>query len=94
MRRYFFPLAMFLLTALTVAKYRSIVVFKNDSREFTFVVSADKSAMSGVKSKLENYTYQPVEDEMVEEGLYRLTVRCPPDKIGLVKGMILKFSGE
>jgi len=93
MRKYFFPLAMFLLTALTVAKYRSIVVFKNESREFTFVVSADKSAMSGVKSKLENYTYQPVEDEMVEEGLYRLTFRCPPDKIGLIKGMI-KFSGD
>jgi len=85
---------MFLLTALTVAKYRSIVVFKNESREFTFVVSADKSAMSGVKSKLESYTYQPVEDEMVEDGLYRLTVRCPPDKIGIIKGMLLKFSGD
>jgi hypothetical protein len=94
MRRYFFPLMMFLLTALTVAKYRSIVAFKNESQEFTFVVSADKAEISGVKSKLENYTYQPVEDEMVEEGLYRITVRCPPEKIGLIKGMLLKFSTD
>ena len=57
MRKYFFPLAMFLLTALTVAKYRSIVVFKNESREFTFVVSADKSAMSGVKVLLKNISH-------------------------------------
>ena len=94
MRKYFFPLMMFLLTVLTVAKYSSIVSFKSRSEEFTFVVSADKAEISGVKSKLENYTYQPVEDEMVEEGLYRLTVRCPPDKIGLIKGMLIKFSGD
>lgn len=85
---------MCLLTVLTVAKYKSIATFKSESKEFTFVVSADESEISGVKSKLENYTYQPVENEMVKEGLYRLTVRCPPDKIGIIKGFILKFSGE
>jgi len=85
---------MCLLTVLTIAKYRSIVLFKNESREFTFVVSADKSEISGVKSKLENYTYQSVDDEMIEEGLYKLTVRCPPDKIGFIKGLVLKFSSE
>jgi hypothetical protein len=94
MRKYLFPAIMFAITILTAVKYRSIVAFKNESREFTFVVSADRSEMSDVKSKLENYTYQSVDDEMIEEGLYRLTVRCPPDKIGLVKGLMLKFSDK
>lgn len=92
MRRYAFPVVMCLLAILTVAKYRSIVHFKSESREYSFVVSADKSEISGVKSRLQNYTYQSVDDEMIEEGLYRLTVRCPPDKIGFIKGTLMKFS--
>lgn len=94
MKKYLFPLLMCTLAILTIAKYRSIVSFKDQSKEFTFVVSADKAEISDVKNRLEKYTYQSVEDEMIEEGVYRLTVRCPPDKVGFVKGMMMRFSEE
>lgn len=92
MKRYFFPVVMCLLTVLTVAKYRSIVAFKNESEEFTFVVSVDKSEISDVKNRIQNYTFQAVDDEMIGDGLYKLTVRCPPDKIGFIKNMMSRFS--
>lgn len=73
---------MLLLAVLTVAKYRQISDFRSNSREFFFVVSGNESEISNAKEDLSNLTFQPVEEEMIEQGVYRLRVKCPPDKVG------------
>ena len=83
---------MCLLTLATVYRYAAVRDFIRDSREYTFVVEADDSRVSRIKSDLEGATFQRVEEEMVEDGLYRITVRCPPDKVGVMWSVLNRLS--
>jgi hypothetical protein len=80
------------LTALTLARYLEIVDFKKSSEEFVFVVEGDASRISKLKTNIQNLTYQTVQEEMIEEGVYRLRVRCPPDKINSVWALLGRLS--
>lgn len=83
-----FPLIMCALTLATVYRYGTVREFIRDSREYTFVVEADSCEVSRIKSGLAGATFQPVEGEMVEDGVYRITVRCPPEKVGSVWSLL------
>ena len=67
------------LTLATSIRLYQIDKFKRKSENFAVVVS--QQDFLKVKSELENITYQPVDGEELEDGSYRLTFRCPPEKI-------------
>jgi hypothetical protein len=45
-----------------------------------------------MKADLMNRTHQPVDEELLKDGHYKLTFRCPPEKIGFVFSMLDKFN--
>jgi len=55
-----------------------------------FEVDADQSRILSIKSELQNITYQPVIEEFLSEGRYRLIIRCPSDKIGAIQNFLRK----
>jgi hypothetical protein len=79
-----FPLVMCFLTLATVYRYAIVRDFISDSREYSFVVEADGDKLPRIKADLRGVTFQDVEEERIEDGLYRITLRCPPDKVGLM----------
>lgn len=91
-RDFIFPAVMCLLTVATVHRYRSVRHFIDQSREYVFVVEADGNQVPRIKSDLEGATFQRVDGELMEDGRYKFTVRCPPEKVGLMWSMLGKFS--
>lgn len=85
---YIFAVAMCLIASMTVYRYVEISRFREKSVEYDFVVSAGEPEMADIKSRLRGMTFQSVDDEIIDEGIHRLTVRCPPDKIGIVKELL------
>lgn len=80
------------LTLATVYRYCVVRDFINDSREYSFVVEADGDSVPRIKADLRGATFQSVEEEMIEDGLYKITVRCPPDKVGSVWSFISRMT--
>lgn len=89
----FFPLIMLTLGFLTFLKYKEIKTFHEQSKDYTFIVSANQSKISSIKENLQNYTYQTVYEEKLEEGNYKITVKCPPDKIKFINKIVDKLLG-
>jgi hypothetical protein len=97
LNRYLFPFLMFSLMLITLLKYSEIRDseirdFKSNSKEHSFVVEGKFVDISAMKADLMNRTHQPVDEELVTDGQYKLTFRCPPEKIGLVFSMLDKFN--
>lgn len=84
----FFIFLMIFLSVLTIAKYREIYRIKSNSKEFTFVIEGDEKEILSLKSNIQGITYQPVDGEKIEEGKYKLKIRCPPDKINYVWNLL------
>ena len=93
-RDYAFALVMCFLTVLTAFRYGSVRRFVEQSREYSFVVDADASSLERMKADLRGATFQGVEGEAMEDGRYRLTVRCPPDKVGFIWSLINRKSDD
>lgn len=91
-RDYAFALVMGVLTVATAARYASVRRFVDSSREYSFVVEADEASLERMKSGLRGATFQGVEGQAIEDGVYRITVRCPPDKVGAVWHLINRMS--
>lgn len=89
-----FPLVMCLLTLATVYRYGAVRRFIDESREYTFVLAADEGSISRIKADLRGATFQRVDEESVEDGVYRITVRCPPDKLGRMWLLLGRMSDE
>ena len=85
---------MCVLTLATVYRYGAVKSFVESSQEYSFVVEADEASLSRIKSELQGATFQKVEQEMIEDGVYRITVKCPPDKVGFMWLLLDKFSGR
>ncbi len=83
---------MFFLMLLTLWRYAEIRDFESKSKEHSFVVEGEFINVSAMKADLRNLTRQPVEEEIVTDGQYKLTFRCPPEKIGSVLSMLDKFN--
>jgi hypothetical protein len=90
--RYLFPFMMFSLMLITLLKYSEIRDFKSNSKEHSFMVEGKFVDISAMKADLMNRTHQPVDEELVKDGQYKLTFRCPPEKIGFVFSMLDKFN--
>lgn len=80
-RDYAFALIMCILTLITAFRYAAIRRFVDGSERYSFVVEADNQTVAEMKRKLEGATFQAVRDEMLDEGVYRITVKCPPEKV-------------
>lgn len=91
---YFFPFLMIVLGSMTIFRYSEIKRFRDQSREYSFVIRGDVSEIALIGENLRNFTYQPVDNQLVEEGTYKFTFRCPPDKIGIVRQMLEGFKNK
>lgn len=89
--KFFFPFLMLFLGALTFVKYQEIKNFKERSQEYSFVISANPEKISSLKNDLANFTYQNVIEEEIADNNYKITIRCPPDKMRFVYKLLLKF---
>jgi len=92
LKRYLFSSLMLALMLITLLKYADIRDFKSKSKEYSFVVEGKFVDVSAMKADLMNRTHQPVDEEIVTDGQYKLTFRCPPEKIGFVFSMLDKFN--
>lgn len=92
--KFFFTLLMIGLSALTMLKYKEINDIKANSREFTFVVRGDEDKITHLKADIQNITFQPVNGEQIEEGRYRIKIRCPPDKINSILSRFAQVQKE
>lgn len=81
MKDYAFALIMCVLTLMTAFRYVAIRRFVDGSERYSFVIEADKQTVVEMKRKLEGVTFQSVIDEMLDEGVYKITVKCPPEKV-------------
>lgn len=91
-RDYTFPIIMCLITLVTVYRYGAIKQFLQNSQEYTFVVKADENSVGKMKSELEVATFQEVTQEKMDEETYKLTIKCPPDKIGRISMMLMRIA--
>jgi len=89
-RDFSFALVMCLITLVTAYRYGLVRDFVRCSREYSFVVEADGDTLSRMKSDLEDATFQRVEETMIEDGVYRITVKCPPDKVGSLWSLLAR----
>jgi hypothetical protein len=70
---------MCLLTVATAAMYSEA---RRSGKEYNFVVRTDSEGVSKIRSHLADADFHRVEEAEIEDGLYRITVRCPSDKVG------------
>jgi hypothetical protein len=89
-----FAFLMLVLTAATTYRYSSIESFRRGSADYSLVIKAEASDLPEIKSEIRGLTFQPVGDESVKDGFYRITFRCPPDKLGGVWKALSKFSDK
>jgi hypothetical protein len=83
---------MALLTSATVARFWTIQDFKKRSSEHSILVEAHD--IDHVVKALRDATFQDVERERVEGDRYRMVVRCPPDSLNSVVGLIQRLGGK
>lgn len=79
------------LTIATAWRYVAIAESNRGTKVYNFLVETDSEGFSKIASKLEDSVCRNVKGEEVADGLYRLTVRCPPDKIDSVWVFIKGF---
>lgn len=89
LRDYTFPVLMCLLTVATAAMYGHIANF---GREYSFVVRTDEAGVSKMKSDLAGADLLDFEAGEVEDGIYRITVKCPRGKVGAMMRVMESFS--
>lgn len=90
----FFIFLMVILSVLTIAKYREISYVKSNSKEFTFIIEGDEKKISNLKLDIQEITYQHVDKEKIEEGKYRLRIKCPPERMNYIWSLLSKIQGE
>lgn len=81
-----FPIVMILIMAFTLGKYILIQDFKNRSSDHFFLV--DKENIDSVEKALREITFQEIRKEKISENEYKITVKCPPDKVRSIKILI------
>ena len=90
--RFVFPVVMTVLTAATAARFWSIQDFKKRSQEYRIVVESKN--IDNVAKAIQDATFQDVDRELVDGNRYRIVVRCPPDSLNSVMGMIQRLGGK
>lgn len=89
-----FIFLMFFLSTLTVAKYAHICYIKSKSKDFAFVVEANREQIYNLKLNIQEITYQHVDEEEIEEGKYRLRIKCPPERMNHIWPLLSKIQGD
>lgn len=87
-RGFVFPVIMCLLTVATVVGYSRIVDLRRLGQEYNFVVRTDSEGVSEIRAHLADNDFCRVEEVEISEGLYRITFRCPADKVGAMWSVI------
>ena len=87
-----FPTAMATLMFVTVARYNSIQDFRKRSSEHRITVEA--ADIESLERAIKGATFQDVEYERVSGDKYRIVVRCPPDNLGSLFGLIQRLGGK
>lgn len=82
---------MCILTVATAWQYGSMAKSSADAKVYSFILETDREGFSRITSGLEDSLCRDVMGEEVSDGLYRLTLRCPPDKLPGVWDAIKNF---
>ena len=80
------------LAALTFSRYRSIQDFRN--RSFEHQITVQSSDINSLERAIEEATFQDVQYERISGDRYRMIVRCPPDNLGSLFGLIQRRGGK
>lgn len=80
---------MAIIMAATLIRYNSIQDFKSRSLEHSITVEA--SDISSLEREIREATFQNVDHEMISENRYKIIVRCPPEKLGSIFGLIQRL---
>lgn len=89
LRGYIFPALMCLLTVATAAMYGRVAGLGG---EYSFVVRTDEAGLSRMMADLELADLHEFEAGEVEDGLYRIVVKCPKGKVGAMMRVMESFS--
>lgn len=89
LRGYIFPVLMCLLTVATAAMYGRIATL---GAEYSFVVKTDEGGLSRMMADLALADLHEFEAGEVEDGLYRIVVKCPKGKVGAMMRVMESFS--
>lgn len=87
-----FPLIMVALGIATLARYSAIQNFRSRSTDHQIVV--ETGDIESVQRAIRDATFQPVESELISGDKYRIVVRCPPDKVGYVLGLMQRLGAK
>lgn len=87
-----FPVVMVLLGVASFARYAAIQNFRSRSTNHQMVV--ETGDIESVQRAIRDATFQPVESELISGDRYRIVVRCPPDKVGYVSGLIQRLGAK
>lgn len=80
-RGYIFPALMCLLTVATAVRYAQV---SEENKVYHFVVRTDEDGLSRIMNSLTVADIRGVEKAEIDDGLYRISVRCSKDKLGVL----------
>lgn len=83
---------MMVIMAVTLVRYRFIQDFRDRSSEHRFIV--ESKDIYSLERAIKGATYQDVESERLSDDTYRIVVKCPPEKIGYILGVMQKLGGK
>ena len=84
--RFLFPIVMATMMVATIFRYESIRSFRERSSEHRFDVEVED--LDSVVKAIKDATLQPVHVESMDEGRYRIVVRCPAESVGVVTSIM------
>jgi len=87
--RYAFPIIMLTITIATAIRYGSIQDFRKRSTEHQITIEA--SDIRSLERALRSATFQEVGLERISENRYRIVIRCPPDDMGSIFGLLQRL---
>lgn len=87
-----FPVAMIVIMIATLAKYNRIQDFR--SRSFEHRITVEASDIDSLELAIRKATFQDVDHEKLSENRYKIIVRCPPDNLGSIFGLIQRLGGK
>lgn len=85
-----FPAIMIFIMIATLVKYGLIQDFKRRSSDHLFLVETEN--IKSVEKALRDATFQEIIKEKIAEDKYKITVRCPPEKVGSIRILINNMS--
>lgn len=87
-----FPLIMIAIMLATLARYGTIQDYRRRSSDYRLVV--ESTDIESLERAIRGATFQEVDSERIDDDRYVIVVKCPPEKIGYIMGVIQKMGAR